>query len=268
MKESPTRWRRGPRLSFDLDSRHGVYALFLRESARLAVGKSAEDNLLYIGLAGGRHGLIGRCHFNARTRNHSPRKSLAVLLMDELNLKPILIPKPNSPDTWGLDANSDARLSKWMHTYLELAIEICDDPESRETELLQEYAPPLNLKKCTQSADHEAITSARSQVLAGLKHNSLLGRVDKVSDTLLGGLSQVPVEVERTFAPTSPASPVMELDTAEAIAARFGLDPKSYRGRLRQEIGWYRKPQIWSFYKGSKEWNDMVAVANSMSKRS
>src|SRR6185369_16644738 len=59
---------------------------------------------------------------SAKDANHSPRKSLAVLLMEELSLSPMLITKPNSSDTWGLDGPSDARLSAWMHANLQLAI--------------------------------------------------------------------------------------------------------------------------------------------------
>jgi hypothetical protein len=158
MGRTPFEWRRGPRSSFKLGHEAGVYALFLRPGAELPGIETPAQRLLYVGLAANRTGLKGRCHFDARTRNHSPRKSLAVLLMDELNLTPVLVPKPNSPDTWGLDAASDARLSEWMHRNLELAIELCDDPDARETELVGRYAPPLNLTKCAQTAQHRQIS--------------------------------------------------------------------------------------------------------------
>lgn len=54
------------------------------------------------------------------------------------------------------------------------------------------------------------------------------------------------------------------MDTAEAIAARYDLNPKSYRLRLRGSIPWYRKPQDWTFPVDSGEWRDMVAVAEKM----
>jgi hypothetical protein len=128
-----------------------------------------EDGLLYIGLAASRSGLKGRCHFNARTRNHSPRKSLAVLLMDELSLTPVLVAKPSSPDTWGLDAASDARLSAWMHAHLELAVEVCENPDARETELVGHHAPPLNLAKCVQTTQHQRISEARTKVMNSVR---------------------------------------------------------------------------------------------------
>lgn len=169
MKQSPLHWRRGPRSSFSLGADTGVYALFLRPGATLGGLEAREDGLLYIGLAASRSGLKGRCHFNARTRNHSPRKSLAVLLMDELSLTPILVAKPNSPDTWGLDAASDAKLSAWMRAHLELAVELCDDPDARETELVGHHAPPLNLAKCIQTAQHQRISEARIRVMNNLR---------------------------------------------------------------------------------------------------
>src|SRR5436190_14162857 len=169
MQQSPFDWRRGPRSSFTLGHDAGVYALFLRKGSTLSGIETCEHGLLYVGLAANRRGLLGRCHFNARTRNHSPRKSLAVLLKDELDLTPVLFIKPNSTDTWGLDISSDAKLSGWMHDNLDLAIEICPDPDGRETELVGRYAPPLNLTKCVQSAQHRLISEARTNILARLK---------------------------------------------------------------------------------------------------
>jgi hypothetical protein len=135
--------------------------------------KVGQQQLLYIGLAANRKGLKGRCHFNARTRNHSPRKSLAVLLMDALGLVPVLVSKPNTADTWGLDATSDARLSQWMHDNIDLAVEICAHVDDRETELVYRYVPPLNLAKCVQTSTHRRISEARAAVLAGLQGRAL-----------------------------------------------------------------------------------------------
>jgi hypothetical protein len=171
LAQSPLHWRRGPRASFSLGDDKGVYALFLREGSLLPGIEVGESRLLYIGLPGDLKGFEGRCHFtNARTANHSPRKSLAVLLMDELSLTPVLVRKPNPKrDTWGLDAASDARLSEWMHAHLDLAIEPCSDPAARETELVRCYAPPLNLNKCVQSAQHRRIKDERKQVMDNLR---------------------------------------------------------------------------------------------------
>lgn len=86
--------------------------------------------------------------------------------------------------------------------------------------------------------------------------------------------------IDEGAAPSSPASgtsapfqPVCrsarhfagaDVDTAEAIAARYGLNPKSYRQQLRASIAWYRKPQDWTFPVGSDEWRDMIVIAEKI----
>ncbi len=167
--QSPFEWQRGPRSSHRLASDSGVYALFLRERSIMPGINVGKEGLLYIGLAAGKTGFRGRCHFDARTRNHSPRKSLAVLLMSELALAPVLIPKPNASDTWGLDAQSDAKLSAWMHDNLDVAFEISANPIVRESELIGRHAPPLNLAKCLQTQQHRQILLARAEVMASLQ---------------------------------------------------------------------------------------------------
>lgn len=161
-------WRRGPRADFRLGPEHGVYALFLKRGSHLPGIEPGRGGLLYIGLAASRTGLKGRCHFNARTVNHSPRKSLAVLLMRDVGLVPALVPKPNSPSTWGLDAASDSKLTNWMHANLDLAIELCDNPAARECELISLHSPPLNLTNCDQTPARQSLFAARSAVMRQL----------------------------------------------------------------------------------------------------
>lgn len=266
MKQAPFEWRRGPRSSFSLGAEAGVYALFLREWAVLPGIEPSTDGLIYIGLAANRNGLRGRCHFDARTRNHSPRKSLAVLLLGNLSLTPVLITKPNSSDTWGLDGPSDARLSAWMHAHLELAIEVCLDPDGRETELVGRDAPPLNLTKCVQTDQHRRISQGRASIMAELQ-----GRSDNPGrERRRAKLTSAPADNAAEPIHQSPYSSRQfvgaDIDTAEAIAARFGLNPKSYRQRLRDSIPWYSKPQDWAFAVGSSEWHDMIAVAERMAR--
>jgi hypothetical protein len=167
LAQSPFDWPRDRRANVALTKDIGVYALFLSEGATLPGLLSGEKGLLYIGLASGQDGFWGRCHFAGRTRNHSPRKSLAVLLMDELALAPVLIQKKSA--TWGLTPDSDARLTAWMHDSLEFAFEVCADPDRRETELVECYAPPLNLDKCAQSPQHQRISAARAQIMSRLR---------------------------------------------------------------------------------------------------
>ena len=271
MKQGPLEWRRGPRSSFSLGAETGVYALFLRKGAVLPGVEPDTNGLLYIGLAANQNGLRGRCHFDARTRNHSPRKSLAVLLMEELSLTPVLITKPNSSDTWGLDGPSDARLSAWMHANLELAIEVYADPDGRETELVGRYAPPLNLTKCTQTSQHRRISQVRASVMAELqRRRGLTGSDNPVLERKRAELASTSADdtvKPIRLAPNSAHQFVgADIDTAEAIAARYGLNPKSYRQRLRDSIPWYRKPQDWTFPVESNEWRDMIAVAERMAR--
>jgi hypothetical protein len=171
--------------------------------------------------------------------------------MDELRLVPILITKPNSADTWGLDVASEARLSDWMHHNLDLAIEPCSNPDARESELVARYAPPLNLTKCVQSDQHRRISEFRKRVQASVSGAGQMTdqKANRSPDNQL----------------SSRRGPVgTEFDTANAIAARFGLNEKSYRQQLRNSIAWYRKPQDWTFPVDSREWRDMIAVAERM----
>ena len=269
VRKAPFEWRRGPRSSFSLGAEAGVYALFLRAGAALPVIEPSGYGPIYVGLAASRAGLRGRCHFDARTRNHSPRKSLAVLLMDELSLIPVLITKPNSSNTWGLDRPSDARLSAWMHANLELAIEVCPDPGARETELIGRYAPPLNFTKCVQTEQHRRISDARTCVLAELQGCRGLTVGDNPGpERMRAKATSVLADDGARPIPKPPNSARQffgaDIDTAEAIAARYSLSPKSYRQRLRDSIPWYRKPQDWTFPEDSSAWRDMIAVAERM----
>gem|GEM_PF-2092760 len=234
-------WRRGPRSSFALKPEPGVYALFLRNGDALNGIVASERGLLYIGLAAGRKGLLGRCHFHGRTRNHSPRKSLAVLLMDELALVPILVPKPGSADTWGLEASSEARFSTWMHNHLELAIETCEDPDTRETELVGHFGPPLNLAKCVQTSRHRRISDARAAVQVSLYPSSSLTKQAPFELAV-----STPEDQTTTQRPATMNSPLTarsgqpvgtENDTAKAIAAHHHLNQKSLIRKLSGKIG-------------------------------
>lgn len=261
---SPLHWHRAPRSQFNLDRDNGLYALFLRDSAELSGITPGAAGLLYIGLAASRQGLKGRCHFNASTRNHSPRKSLAVLLMEPLALEPVLVVKPGSRNTWSLTPASEQRLTNWMHENLDLAIFPCPDPELLETKLIGLFAPPLNLAKCEQTAQHRTISTVRSDVLIRLEAANI-----SLSAAQIAPKPPLPGQLmaEARIAPPHARRDVGLLDTAEAIAAHFELNPKSYRQRLREGIAWYRKPQVWTFSPGSPEWNDMIAIAEKMAGR-
>lgn len=191
--------------------------------------------------------------------------------MNELALNPVLIPKPHSRDTWGLDAPSEAKLTAWMLANLELAIEPCNDPHAYETELVSYYTPPLNLTKCLQTAQHQRISQARSHVFESLRGSEASSAANRLAAD--SGNQGKRFAGRRARLVSSPPHsgrrrlPVdSEIDTAEAIAARYGLNPKSYRQRLRNSISWYHKPQDWSFRVGSREWKDMIEVAECMTR--
>lgn len=188
-----------------------------------------------------------------------------MLLADELQLVPSLITKPNSADTWGLERASEEKLSTWMRCHLELAVDTCADPVDRETDLIARYAPPLNLTKCPQSELHLRISSLRSEMMARLSGSGDPPRANEFSED-----RQYVSTPRRASLParSRPADRFVgsDVDTAEAIAARFSLSPKSYRDRLRKSISWYRKPQQWTFRVGSDEWKEMITIAEQLAR--
>ena len=112
------------------------------------------------------------------------------------------------------------------------------------------------------------ISSARAAVLETLREPGAVFRTTNLNKI---EHAREPIAPQRCVsepirAPFSSASRFVgaDVDTAEAIAARLGLDPKSYRQRLRGSIRWYRKPQRWTFAVDSPEWRDMINVANAM----
>lgn len=156
---------RAPRASFTLDASHGVYALHLKPDAVLPGITPGEHGLIYIGKASGSGGLKGRCHFNGSSASHSPRRSLAALLIDELKVVPKSVPHPDGAyKTWGLELMSEKVLDRWMHDNLLLAIEPRDDAALHEQELIWKHQPVLNLRDCPQSAQHEMVSAARRRI--------------------------------------------------------------------------------------------------------
>lgn len=255
MDVAPFDWPRRPRNRFDLGRETGVYALFLRQGSRLPGIEHPPSRLLYAGKAEGTGGLRGRCHFLGSTSNHSPRKSLAVLLMEELGLRPIGIAQGDEPHTWGLEPESEARLTEWMFANLELAIELCGDPDARETEIVSRLAPPLNLAKCAQTEQHRRISRARKAVRLS------------VAPGVVSAPEPRPRHVARKERPNVDVAVTGDIETAEEMAARYGLFAKSFRSALRRSIGRYRKPQIWAFPVGSRQHRDMEEVAMRLAGR-
>jgi hypothetical protein len=243
--DPPFDWPRGLRSDFVLSNDPGLYALFLCDKTSLDGIVPGREGLLYIGKADGSGGLQRRCHFAGRTINHSPRKSIAVLLMQQLGLVAI----SNSGGKWSLDDESDRRLSNWMHRHLYVAIRVCSNPGRLESELVAKHSPPLNLTICEQSSQHRFISSERSRIRRGLEHrNDARPRQ---------GIAAASSRFRRPFVE-------QELVTVNAIADGLGISQKSLRTSLRRGIAWYRKPQSWTFPRGSKEYRDVLEVAKRL----
>lgn len=135
---------------------------------QLGLGDPPDDRPLYVGKA--ERSLADRdvgTHFaTGRTGSSTLRRSLAGLLVDELQLegRPRNVAKPAGFANFGLAAPGDARLTAWMVEHLRLAV--WPSPQDValgdvETSVLDQLKPPLNLDKVT--------TSWRPLVRAGRK---------------------------------------------------------------------------------------------------
>jgi len=149
-----------------LDSSAGLYALYLKPASALPGFDADFDKPLYIGKADGAGGLARRCHFKGGTRNHSPRKSLAALLEKELGLqiRAFRNRTDNSFKTWGLERDSEIALDRWMHANLLLSVVPTLHAAVLEKLLIREWAPPLNLTDCHQSAGHLTVSRLRGEI--------------------------------------------------------------------------------------------------------
>lgn len=154
----PYSWPRKPRNELTLPKVSGVYALFLREHSSLPDVVPLKGGLIYIGLGSS---LAKRCHFNGKTEGHSPRRSLAALLWQQLGLEPELGANGNCK----LGKSSEKRLDIWMHENLLMAFDTYDDFARVEDVLIKRYAPPLNLTKCAQTQQHLAVKQRRKAML-------------------------------------------------------------------------------------------------------
>jgi len=157
---------RKARALHSLDSSPGLYALYLKTGAALPGLDVNFDSPIYIGKADGAGGLARRCHFRGGTRNHSPRKSLAALLRDELELEVRAFQNraDNSFKTWGLTPASEIKLDQWMHANLLLSVVLTPAAAALEKALIRTWVPPLNLTDCQQTEGHLAISRLRAEM--------------------------------------------------------------------------------------------------------
>ena len=156
---------RKSRCDVSLDSSTGLYALFLKPGHALQELPLSNGALIYLGKAEGAGGLKSRCHFNGGTRNHSLRKSLAVLLENELKLVPRPIANPDgSYKTWALDRQSEAALDQWMLTNLDVAYTTMQGATGFEMQLIDLLNPAINLNGCHQGEGHHLIKQLRRRM--------------------------------------------------------------------------------------------------------
>jgi hypothetical protein len=161
-------WPRATNKQTHYPNAAGVYALFLNEGATIPGVRPAEFGLVYVGLGQGTRGLAARCHFSGKTAGHSPRRSLAALLADELGLRPVFIRKPSGSTTFKLDMASEHLLDKWMEDNLRVALQLCDSPDGYERELIRGWEPPLNCDKkvCPLNAQQLFVLDRREKFKA------------------------------------------------------------------------------------------------------
>lgn len=140
--------------------RPGLYAVYASTPAwrELGLGDPPDDRPLYVGKA--EDSLVSRdlkTHFaSGKTGRSSPRRSLAALLADELEL--VAMPRrPTNPEPrkwthYALEDPGDGRLTKWMCAHLTLAV-WAGPPGTRlatvELEVMRAWLPPLNLTGVT-----------------------------------------------------------------------------------------------------------------------
>lgn len=155
----------------------GLYAVYAKdlERVRRALGPDVpvgEDGLLYIGKAERR--LAERDvaqHFGTgKTSRSTVRRTFAALLEHSVLLWPV--PRAGKkrsskgPATFALSERSEEALTRWMVEYLVLRIWVRDTPVSLgevEKQLIQEWAPPLNL---THAGARPHIKAARAWMVA------------------------------------------------------------------------------------------------------
>lgn len=132
----------------------GLYAIYAAAKVwqQLGLGSPPDGRPLYVGKA--EDSLVARDlrqHFtDGRTGSSTLRRSFAALLHDRMGFR--AIPrnprKPGYFSNYGLTANDDSRLSKWMATHLAISTWA---PESTvalavvEMEIITSWLPPLNL---------------------------------------------------------------------------------------------------------------------------
>lgn len=173
----------GPRYSITDAAAHvpdspGLYAIHGTGQAWSQLGlEGRSDDLLYVGKAEDslvRRELRGHFAFDvtqrARTGGSTVRRSFAALLHDTLGLRgvPRNLAKPGHFSNFGLSADHDGLLTRWMHEHLTLAVwpatGLSGSLREVESIIITRWTPPLNLAGNPRPAP--GLSAARARMAA------------------------------------------------------------------------------------------------------
>jgi hypothetical protein len=150
----------------------GLYAIYGPPSTwnQLGLGDPDDERPLYVGKS--ESNLADRdlrTHFgDGHTGSSTVRRSFAALLRESLGLR--AIPrnpvKPDHFDRYALSPTDDAKLTRWMHEHLTIAVWARHgDPDPLaevEKRILKAWSPPLNLTHVAPTRLTALVKSARS----------------------------------------------------------------------------------------------------------
>jgi len=152
----------------------GLYAILATTDVwiSLGLGEPRDDRPLYVGKA--EQSLASRdvaTHFSdSKTGSSTLRRSLAALLREQLCLRacPRNLARPDGSANYGLEPDSDQRLTAWMRGHLRLSVWSYDVTcvlDHLESDVLERLLPPLNLNKISTRWTSE-IKSRRAELAA------------------------------------------------------------------------------------------------------
>ncbi len=129
----------------------GVYAIFLKEGARLHLEDLPSNGLIYVGTSSNLSTREYDTHFaSGKTGFSTLRRSIGALLKRDLKLKAIPRGAGNSPTNYRnycYTTDGEERLTTWMKANLEIGVcSVSGNYKEVEAELITELKPVLCLK--------------------------------------------------------------------------------------------------------------------------
>jgi hypothetical protein len=106
---------------------------------------------------------VGKNHL-ARTRGSGLRRSLAAVLVDELELRSLVVPGPSGK--FGLPPGVEPRLTEWMLAHLQVTWVPLEAPGAEEEAIIRELLPVLNHEHATGSPYRAILARMRSELRA------------------------------------------------------------------------------------------------------